>query len=532
MPGTSHSSRSALGTAERRMRLRVLVAPPIYVDLDKVNGGLVFNISEDGLALSAAKPLGRNGSLGLRIQLPDTDGAVEATGQIVWISESRKSAGLKFVSLPEDVRQRIRDWIASENSQGELLTEPELLPGDAHFPLNETSAIVPLRALPYTANSNTVEDRHTPEPALTSDPSLLLDQPEEMIARALPQPVRPESESSNGAKGSPRFTERRSHPRCEIEALSYIRLGRENGGILLDISEGGVAVRAAKNVSDSDVATIRIQYSESWDCVEVSGEIAWTSESTNKAGIRFVSLTKDARAKIINWLSLDDSADELQKQGVEISDDPLCPAGMPPGGLTQEHQQAAVPSRLATPAIGGDKSADPAMAFSSLPWELFKQPESKPRSRFSLFLRSLGTGTTRMWHLVAAVILADIMALGIVWVAAPLGLRNAVIEFASWNAASARKPLLVKKLFPTNQNTNVPVVQSENIGSQNNLPESVPANDTSTHAPARLAPATPQVANREQSVATPASKGIEGQSESSLPINRISKLPDRSFFAV
>src|SRR5258708_30930511 len=54
MAGRLDSTRNTLGIAELRTRTRTLVTTPMYVDLGKVNGGLVFNLSEDGLALTAA----------------------------------------------------------------------------------------------------------------------------------------------------------------------------------------------------------------------------------------------------------------------------------------------------------------------------------------------------------------------------------------------------------------------------------------------------------------------------------------------
>src|SRR3989449_5243671 len=129
MVGTLHSARKALGVSERRARTRTLVAPPIYVDLGKVNGGLIYNMSEDGLALSAAMILGGDELVSMRILLPDSGGWMEATGQLTWKSESRKTAGMRFVGLPEEARQRITDWLAAESLQSEPQPEAEALPG-------------------------------------------------------------------------------------------------------------------------------------------------------------------------------------------------------------------------------------------------------------------------------------------------------------------------------------------------------------------------------------------------------------------
>src|SRR5580658_6932990 len=120
MLGTLYSKRNVLEIAERRSRVRALVTPPIYVNLDNLNGGLVFNISEDGLALTAALDLAGGGLLTMRILLPDSEGWIEASGEIAWRGNSNKEGGVRFVDLAEEARRRISNWIAGEASRGEF----------------------------------------------------------------------------------------------------------------------------------------------------------------------------------------------------------------------------------------------------------------------------------------------------------------------------------------------------------------------------------------------------------------------------
>src|SRR5580692_402135 len=40
--------------------------------------------------------------------------------------------------------------------------------------------------------------------------------------------------------------DRRAHPRQRIRSLAYVHLGESNGGIVLSISEAGIAVQAAE----------------------------------------------------------------------------------------------------------------------------------------------------------------------------------------------------------------------------------------------------------------------------------------------
>jgi len=112
--------------------------PPDLRRPGKVNGGLVYNMSEDGLALSAAMILGGDELVSMRILLPDSGGWMEATGQLTWRSESRKTAGIRFVGLPEEARQRIADWLAAEGSEREPQPEAEILPRPQQHPAGDS----------------------------------------------------------------------------------------------------------------------------------------------------------------------------------------------------------------------------------------------------------------------------------------------------------------------------------------------------------------------------------------------------------
>jgi TonB family protein len=85
-----------------------------YVDLGENNGGIILNIGEDGLAASSAAPLDSDRLARIRFQLPGSSDRLEASGEIAWISESKKQAGLRFVDLSDNVRSQIRGWISSQ----------------------------------------------------------------------------------------------------------------------------------------------------------------------------------------------------------------------------------------------------------------------------------------------------------------------------------------------------------------------------------------------------------------------------------
>ncbi len=102
-------------TAERRLQRRTTPGFRAYVELVGTNGGTVLNISETGMAVAAADPLVVDDYLpSIRIQLASSGQSIEVSAQIVWLAESRKSAGIRFVELTAESRKQISNWIASE----------------------------------------------------------------------------------------------------------------------------------------------------------------------------------------------------------------------------------------------------------------------------------------------------------------------------------------------------------------------------------------------------------------------------------
>jgi hypothetical protein len=111
----------------------------------------------------------------------------------------------------------------------------------------------------------------------------------------------------SGTRGNPESTqpnpERRAHSRRLALSLAYVDLGASNGGILLNIGAGGMAIATAEVIHEEHFSGMRFQLPQSTVCVEASGQIRWTSESKKEAGVRFVNLSEEAAAHIDNWLS-------------------------------------------------------------------------------------------------------------------------------------------------------------------------------------------------------------------------------------
>ena len=112
----------------------------------------------------------------------------------------------------------------------------------------------------------------------------------------------------------PEHTDRRTHSRHRIRALAYVELGENNGGIVLNISEGGFGVRAAEAIQEDSLSRLRFQMQYATQPLEMSGKIAWTSASRKEAGVRFTDLRDEALSEIRTWILQEVSPGRSPKQ--------------------------------------------------------------------------------------------------------------------------------------------------------------------------------------------------------------------------
>ncbi len=119
------SSPTAVPVKDRRLHPRQRVSSLTYVDLGEDNGGIVLNVSEAGIRIQAAAGL-EEGPISIRLQLPGTRKRLEVNAEVVWVGQSRKEAGLRFVDLSEDAQRQIQKWMAREASPDGAIEEEEI----------------------------------------------------------------------------------------------------------------------------------------------------------------------------------------------------------------------------------------------------------------------------------------------------------------------------------------------------------------------------------------------------------------------
>src|SRR5467141_2015410 len=102
-----------------RAHTRRKLSPMAYVELGQDNGGILLNLSEGGFAVQSALALTSREYPEFRFQVPALQGWLTASGRIVWISDSKKEAGIQFTELPREARKEIQKWVSAEGDPKE-----------------------------------------------------------------------------------------------------------------------------------------------------------------------------------------------------------------------------------------------------------------------------------------------------------------------------------------------------------------------------------------------------------------------------
>lgn len=95
---------------ERRSCVRHKVHGPVFASFDGVTGGMILDLSEQGVSMQTIVPLEAERRVQLRLDLPDSDGQLETTGYIAW-ADALGRAGVRFSDLPVEARQRLDEWL-------------------------------------------------------------------------------------------------------------------------------------------------------------------------------------------------------------------------------------------------------------------------------------------------------------------------------------------------------------------------------------------------------------------------------------
>jgi TonB family protein len=202
--------------------------------------------------------------------------------------------------------------------------------------------------------------------------------------------------------------------------IAYVELGQKNGGILLNLSEGGLAVRSVLPLASRVFTGIRFQAPASQAWLTASGRIVWLSDSKKEGGIQFTELPGEVRQQINSWASAEGDPQEAREYspassagGRELSEQILDTPDREGGGsretliargartLAAQTQRERVPPQAET--LGGAAAERPAQRFRFTDYSMFAaEPEKEPAWIEPTRRRSGRGGTALLVLLVAA----------------------------------------------------------------------------------------------------------------------------------
>lgn len=109
-------------------------------------------------------------------------------------------------------------------------------------------------------------------------------------------------------------TERRHHARFQLPTLAYVELDRSNGGIILNLSEGGLSVQAAISLMDDALPSVRFQLRPSKEWIETGARVVWSGANRKLLGLEFLDLQSEARLRLRNWIAGETATKEIPEE--------------------------------------------------------------------------------------------------------------------------------------------------------------------------------------------------------------------------
>ena len=114
MSSTPQATGRQGNSENRRLHPRRRIEQLTYATFGPGNGGILINLSEDGLSFQGIGVVRKGQLIPLSFSLPGSGARIEAQGEVVWSNNSGKGGGLHFVDLSEEARQKLREWLVSD----------------------------------------------------------------------------------------------------------------------------------------------------------------------------------------------------------------------------------------------------------------------------------------------------------------------------------------------------------------------------------------------------------------------------------
>jgi hypothetical protein len=118
------------------------------------------------------------------------------------------------------------------------------------------------------------------------------------------------------------MVERRRSPRLTVTSPVLVSLGESEAGLLFDVGEGGLSVHGLAPKWRHDLIPVSFHLPEGNDSVYAHVGIAWTSDSKNRTGLRFVNVAERTRQRLRDWVGSQVYAPDLDaSDGASLATD-------------------------------------------------------------------------------------------------------------------------------------------------------------------------------------------------------------------
>lgn len=139
---------------------------------------------------------------------------------------------------------------------------------------------------------------------------------------------------------------RRQHERNAIEGFSFLQIGQDEGGRVLNISEGGLRFESFAPVPENEPIHLWFSFTLR-ERIEATGEVAWADGARKTGGLKFLGLSEQAREQIRAWTKRPFEAENTNREDVPRSET----------GIEVTSRQIDEPDAAAAP-VGREPLAD------------------------------------------------------------------------------------------------------------------------------------------------------------------------------
>ena len=99
------------------------------------------------------------------------------------------------------------------------------------------------------------------------------------------------------------FNERRRHARHKVPSIIYVGLDAGNGGIIINLSAGGLSLQAVAELNPETELTLHFRMQGAEHAIETMGRVTWLGPTQKEAGICFKNLPDNTEQQIAEWIA-------------------------------------------------------------------------------------------------------------------------------------------------------------------------------------------------------------------------------------